>query len=93
IGPGTTLLVPDENSSLSLDGAGNAEEPPRLGVDKPKYVRVQRNGRWVNVPAATPSGNKAVKAAATKKKAAPVAKKKAAVPVKKTATKKPAAKK
>lgn len=93
IGPGTTLLVPDENSSLSLDGAGNAEEAPRLGVTKPKYKRVKRNGRWVNVPVAAPSGNKAVKPAAQKKKAAPVAKKKAVVPVKKTAPKKPAAKK
>jgi membrane-bound lytic murein transglycosylase D len=93
IGPGTTLLVPDENSSLSLDGAGNAEEAPRLGVTKPKYKRVKRNGRWVNVPVAAPSGSKAVKPAAQKKKAATAAKKKAVVPVKKTATKKPAAKK
>jgi membrane-bound lytic murein transglycosylase D len=93
IGPGTTLLVPDENSSLSLDGAGNAEEAPRLGVDKPKYKRVKRNGRWVSVPVAPPSGGKAVKQAPQKKTAAPAARKKAVIPVKKSATKKPAPKK
>ena len=92
IGPGTTLLVPDENSSLSLEGAGNAEEAPRLGVDKPKYKRVKRNGRWVNVPVAPSSGSKVAKPAAQKKVAAPAVKKKAVVPAKKSAAK-PAAKK
>ena len=83
IGPGTTLLVPDENSSLSLDG-GNAEEAPRLGVDKPKYKRVKRNGRWVNVPVTPASGSKAVKQGVQKKKvSAPPARKTTVIPARK----------
>ncbi|WP_306476920.1 transglycosylase SLT domain-containing protein [Methyloversatilis sp.] len=86
IGPGSTLLVPDENSSLSLDG-GNAEEAPRLGVDKPKYKRVKRNGRWVNVPVTPAAGSKAVKPGVQKRKvSAPPARKKTVIPAGKSAT-------
>lgn len=94
IGPGTTLLVPDENAALAGDGAGSAEEAPRLGVDKPRYKRVKRNGKWVTVPVTSTPPKKAVKPASTTKKkaAAPAAKKKVATPAKKTATK-PAPKK
>ncbi|WP_374339996.1 transglycosylase SLT domain-containing protein [Methyloversatilis sp.] len=94
IGPGSTLLVPDENSPLAFDGVGSAEEVPRLGVDKPKYKRVKRNGRWVNVPVAAPAPTKATKPASAPKKAIKPAapNRKASVPARKSAAKPAAAK-
>jgi membrane-bound lytic murein transglycosylase D len=89
IGPGSTLLVPEEDHD---DAAGNAEEAPRLGVDTVQYKRVKdKRGRWVRVPV-TPK--KAVQKAPAKRTSVVIPAKKATSPAaapKKTSPSKKAA--
>lgn len=88
VGAGTTLLVPADTGTSTPEAAGNAENAPRLGVDKPTYKRVKdKRGRWVRVPVKPTSGNKAVKPATQRKAAAPAARKKTVIPAMKSATK------
>lgn len=86
IGPGTTLLVPEEEAELAGLPGSSAEEAPKLGVDKPRYKRVKRNGKWVTVPI-TSNAKKPVKAAPAGKalKAKPAPPRKVATPAKKPA--------
>lgn len=102
VGPGSTLLVPEEGTELSPETGLSVEEAPRLSADKVQTRRVKRNGRWVTVPLApapavsgkAASGKQVAKPAAPRKSAAPVARKQGAVPAKKTVApaKKPVAK-
>lgn len=86
VGPGSTLLVPEEGSELSPETGLSVEEAPRLSADKVQTRRVKRNGRWVTVPV-TPERKSVQVPAGRKTAVAPDRKKGATAPVRKAAPK------